>query len=122
MPNQRTSFFFSLVALAGLVAVTACSTSPGGAPAAGGDVTIEGTIASIDTKPWTYDGHALVEVDVPAQGRVVVQLPARWNLCQAESVDVQALGVGMRVRAVGEAGDDGALTVCGRSTHRLLPL
>lgn len=121
MRNQRISFFF-LFALAGLAAVTACSTSPEGAPAAGGDVTIEGTIASIDTKPWTYDGHALVEVDVPAKGRVVVQLPARWNLCQAESVDVQALGVGMRVRAVGEAGDDGALTVCGRSTHRLLPL
>lgn len=90
--------------------------------AVGGNVTIAGTIVSIDTRPWMYDGHAVVQVDVDGQGRMAVQLPARWNLCQAAPVDVDALAVGMRVQAVAAAEGDGRLTVCSDAGHRLAPL
>ena len=102
--------------------VAACAaTSEQGSTSAGNGV-VEGTVASIDTKPWAYDGHAVVEVDVAGQGRVAVQLPARWNLCKAQPVDVEALQVGMRVQAVGEAEDSGRITVCAAPEHRLAPL
>ena len=54
----------------------------------GSQATVDGSIASIDTKPWTYDGSAVVLLDTATQGRVAVQLPARWNLCKAPPVEV----------------------------------
>lgn len=113
----------SSLPLLGLVLATASCAGPQPRNAqAAGNTRIEGTIATIDTQPWTYDGHAVVQVDVPGRGRVAVQLPARWNLCQATAVDVQALAVGMRVQAVGAVEDDGAITVCADTAHRLAPL
>lgn len=96
-----------------------CSSTPG--PAATGPVQLEGTITAIDTRPWTYDGHAVVQVDVPGRGTVAVQLPARWHLCRARPVDVAALAVGMHVTAAGEAEADGAVTVCADPAHHLTP-
>ena len=119
---QRPIAVPSVAALAIALATASCATPPEVPPTAPGDVTVEGTVASIDTQPWTYDGHAVVEVNVAGQGRVAVQLPARWNLCQAEPVDVQALAVGMRVQVVGAGGDGDALTVCSDPGHRLVPL
>ena len=113
----------SVLALSAALAAVACSTSgepPPPAPA--GDIAIEGAVVSVDTRPWTYDGHAVVKVDVPGRGPVSVQLPARWNLCQAAQVDVEALAVGMRVQAVGAAAGADALTVCSGTGHRLGPV
>lgn len=84
--------------------------------------TVEGSIASIDTAPWSYDGNAVVVLDTAGQGRVAVQLPARWNLCKAAPVDVASLAVGRRVRAVGTVGAEGELVVCERAEHRLAPV
>ncbi len=112
----------SPVSLALCVGLGGCATSA--SPPAGsaqGARIIEGTVASIDTRPWTYDGSAQVELDVAGGGRVVVRLPARWNLCKAPPVDMQALAVGMRVQAVGEAEEDGGITVCAAPGHRLGP-
>lgn len=110
--------------LALLIVVAACATTQGDAPVAADNASIEGTVVSIDTAPWAYDGHAVVEVDVPGRGRVAVQLPARWNLCKASPVDVEALAVGTRVQAIGAAGDarSATLTVCADPGHRLAPL
>src|SRR5690606_17948569 len=68
----------SVLALSAALAAAACST-PGQPPppAPTGDIAIEGTVVSVDTRPWTYDGHAVVKVDVPGRGPVSVQLPAR---------------------------------------------
>lgn len=82
---------------------------------------IEGVIVSIDTQPWTYDGSAVVQVETRARGRVDVRLPARWNLCKAPPVDIEALAVGKRVRAVGGADPQGGLVVCQEAAHRLVP-
>jgi hypothetical protein len=112
----------STMALAVALATASCATPRQMPSAPAGNVTIEGTVASIDTQPWMYDGHAVVRVDVAGRGRVSVQLPARWNLCKATSVDVQALAVGMRVQAVGAAEGANALTVCSDTAHRLVPL
>ena len=104
-----------------LAAAACTTTTPGVAPALAGEATIDGTIASIDTDPWAYDGNAVVQVDGPVQGRVAVQLPARWNLCKAAPVDVAALKVGMRVHAVGTMDAERRLVVCQQATHRLVP-
>ena len=110
------------------LAATACAARPDAVPAPpappAGSTTVEGTVVSIDMEPWTYDGHAVIEVDVPGRGRVPVQLPARWNLCSAPPVELEALAPGMRVQVVGQPdGADGkALTVCLDPAHRLVPL
>ncbi|MGY1457918.1 hypothetical protein ACW5F0_04615 [Luteimonas sp. A534] len=122
MPSLRSIAVPSAVALTIALATASCATPPEAPSAAPGNVSVEGTVASIDTQPWTYDGSAVVEVDVVGRGRVAVRLPARWNLCEAEPVDVQALAVGMRVLVAGASGDGDGLTVCSDAAHRLVPL
>ncbi len=79
-----------------------------------------GTITSIDLQPWTYDGHAIVQVDT-GQGRLDVKLPARWNLCKAPPVDVDALQVGTQVAVAGAAAGEGVV-ICEDPSHRLEPV
>ena len=115
------------LACALVLAATACTTSPavdtpGNEPGVAGPVTITGTVASIDTQPWAYDGNAVVQVDAADGGRVAVELPARWNLCEAPPVDVEALAVGMQVQVVGDASGEGGLVVCSHPSHRLAPV
>lgn len=111
------------LALAALALATmSCATPAGPASAADGQATFEGTVAAIDTQPWTYDGNALVQVDTAARGRVEVQLPARWNLCAAVPVDVESLAVGMRVQVTGAETEGGAVVVCQSAAHRLVPV
>ena len=117
MPQSaRAAFASTLFAM--LLAIAGCATKP---VAAEGEAVVEGTIASIDTAPWAYDGNAAIQIDTRDRGRVAVQLPARWNLCKAAPVDVQALAVGMQVRAVGAPGAEGEVVVCQEATHRLAP-
>ena len=105
------------------LAAAGCASAPSPAPlVAGSPATVDGTIASIDTQPWTYDGNAVVLLDTAAHGRVSVQLPARWNLCKAPPVELSALAVGRRARAVGTVGADHALVVCERAQDRLVPV
>ncbi len=98
-----------------------CATTAGAPLATGAQARISGSIAAIDTRPWTYDGNAVIQIDTREHGRVAVQLPARWNLCKAAPADVQALSVGMRVQAVGSVGSDGEIVVCREEAHRLAP-
>jgi hypothetical protein len=109
-----------LAALCVSLVLAGCTTTPA-TPGAGANVSVEGTIASIDTQPWTYDGPALIGIDT-ADGRVQVALPARWNLCQAAPVDVEALSVGMRVHATGARDPKADLVVCEDAAHRLVPM
>jgi hypothetical protein len=90
------------------------------APAMGTQATVDGTIASIDTQPWTYDGNAVVMLRTAAGRQVSVQLPARWNLCKAAPVDVASLNVGRRARVVGTVAAENVLVVCERAGHRLV--
>ncbi|RZA20504.1 MAG: hypothetical protein EOP93_05650 [Lysobacteraceae bacterium] len=114
---------FVLAASACLVlAAAGCATTPASTLAVGSQATIDGTIASIDTKPWTYDGNAVVTLETAAHGRVSVQLPARWNLCKAAAVDVAALAVGRRAQAVGTVTGERGLVVCESAEHRLVAL
>ena len=76
---------------------------------------------SIDTQPWTYDGHAVVMLDTAQRGRIAVKLPARWNLCKAAAVDIEALQVGEAARVVGALDADGGVVVCEQATHLLSP-
>lgn len=110
------------VALCLALCVAGCTTAPAVAPSTAEGSVIEGTITSIDTQPWTYDGNAVIRVDTANRGSVAVELPARWNLCKAAPVDVAALAVGTRVRATGAAGGQGGLVVCEDASHRLVPV
>lgn len=104
-----------------LLALAACvtTTHSGAALTADTQASIEGRITSIDTAPWAYDGNAVVGVATRAHGVVSVHLPARWNLCRAPAVDVQALAIGDDVRATGSVGAEGELVVCERPEHGL---
>ncbi|WP_199730834.1 hypothetical protein [Luteimonas sp. 100069] len=110
------------MALAIAFAAASCASPHVAHPEVSRDVAIEGTVVAIDTRPWAYDGHAVVEVDVDGGGRVALQLPARWNLCEAAPVDLEALAPGVRVQAVGAAESEGRLTVCNDAGHRLVTL
>lgn len=119
MPMPRTGLFPLALCLG--LAVAGCASSAAPSATDNGQASIEGTVVSIDTAPWTYDGNAVVVVDTASRGRVAVQLPARWNLCRAAPVDVEALAVGMRVRALGAMGAEGELVVCQDAAHTLAP-
>lgn len=120
--SRRPQDVFVSAACCVALAAAGCATKPVAPSESGGRTSIAGTIASIDTAPWAYDGNAVIQIDTPDRGRVVVQLPARWNLCKAPAVNVEALAVGMRVRAVGAAGAEGGLVVCQDEAHRLVPV
>lgn len=111
--------------IAAALLATACTTAGDAAvttDTARDAVRSTGTVASIDTQPWTYDGNAVVQVDTADRGRIDVQLPARWNLCQAGPIDVEALAIGMQVEVVGAAAGEGAVVVCEDPSHRLVPV
>jgi hypothetical protein len=105
-----------------LITSTGCATTASAPLTEGGRATLIGTIASVDTKPWTYDGNAVVQLDTATHGRVSVQLPARWNLCKAPAVAVDTLVVGRRARASGTANSEGALVVCSSAEDRLVAI
>src|SRR5687768_9293749 len=89
-PSLLPAYGTRLVRLAlavSLVLLSACQTVPAtnGALTAGTQASIEGTVQSVDTAPWAFDGNATVTIDTTTHGRVDVQLPARWNLCKASA-------------------------------------
>ena len=108
---------------AAILVTTACVATPVKVVplAVGAQVAVDGTILAIDTDPWAYDGNAVVSLQTAAYGPMHVQLPARWNLCKAGSVNVAALKVGQAVRAVGTLIAAGEIVVCERAEHRLAP-
>lgn len=109
----------SAALLLGACATTTPPPSPSATLAAGQQATVDGTIVSVDTTPWTYDGSAVVKI-ASENGQVDVHLPARWNLCKAAPPDdVQSLKAGDRVQATGTVTEDGALVVCERAEHGL---
>jgi len=118
--RTRTLSAIPLSALIAAFALSACTTTPAGTPLSEGEeATIEGTVVSVDTGPWAYDGNAVVTVSTGA-GNVSVQLPARWNLCKAQPLDdVQALKPSDRVQAVGTVTAPGQIVVCAQPQHRL---
>ena len=112
----------SLLVLAAVQLAAGCTPSKEAMSESAGPGRVTGTVRSIDTQPWTYDGNAIVQVDTAGRGRIEVQLPARWNLCQAAPVDVEALAIGMQVEVVGAVAGEGAVVVCEDPSHRLVPV
>ncbi|MDR7068383.1 hypothetical protein J2X02_001200 [Pseudoxanthomonas japonensis] len=109
----------SAALLLGACTTTAPTSTPSATLAAGQQATVDGTLVSVDTTPWTYDGSAVVKIATD-NGQVDVHLPARWNLCKAPPPDdVPSLKAGDRVRATGTVTEDGGLVVCERAEHVL---
>jgi hypothetical protein len=115
-----------MVLVAAMLAISACAATPlptappAAALVAGQQATVEGEVVSVDTAPWAYDGNAVVSVSTSRAGTISVQLPARWNLCKAQSPgDVQALKPGERVQAIGTVTAPGTLVVCEQPQHVL---
>lgn len=104
------------------IAISGCVVARNASGAAlqpGQEASITGRVVAIDTAPWAYDGNAVIQVATEAHGIVQAHLPARWNLCAAPPVDVEALAIGDDVHATGTAGAEGELVVCARATHFL---
>ena len=104
-----------------LLALCACATAPAKnvALVIGQQAALEGEVVQVDTAPWAYDGNAVVTI-LTSAGRVGVQLPARWNLCQAPPLaDVQGLMAGDRVQVIGTVTAAGEVVVCAQPQHRL---
>lgn len=121
MPLRKPMPLASLM-LAGIALLfSACASTPRTAALKVGEqATIEGSVVSVDTAPWAYDGNAVVTVASASAGTVRVQLPARWNLCKAAPPDdLQALKAGDRVQAIGEATARDDMVVCALPAHRL---
>ena len=120
---RHRTFLLAGLATASMTLLGACATTPA-APAsatlaAGQQATVDGTIVSVDTTPWTYDGNAVVKLST-ADGSIGVHLPARWNLCKAPPPDdVSSLKAGDRVQAIGTVSEDGVLVICERAEHAL---
>ncbi|MBD9471105.1 hypothetical protein [Pseudoxanthomonas sp. PXM01] len=109
----------SAALLLGACTTTTPTSAPSATLAAGQQATVNGTVVSVDTTPWTYDGSAIIKI-AAANGQVDVHLPARWNLCKAPPPDeVQSLKAGDRVQATGTVTDDGGLVVCEQADHGL---
>lgn len=121
MPARHPVAALCLVLAASLAGCASAPPQSPAVPASATGTTVEGSIVSIDTSPWAYDGNAVIAIDTD-RGRVAAELPARWNLCQAGAVDVEALRPGLRVRATGAADGQGGLVVCQDPTHGIVPL
>src|SRR5690606_26421667 len=102
--------------------IAACATAPEAAPSGAAAAVVEGTIASIDTQPWAYDGNAVIRIDSVDRGSVAVALPARWNLCEAAPVEGGGVAVGRRGGAGGATAGEGGLVVGQDATHRRVPI
>lgn len=115
----------SLPAAAALL-LGACASAgvAGNALVAGEEVRFQGAVTAVDLAPWAYDGNARVTVDRDEGAPVVVELPARWNLCRATGIgSASTLAVGQRVQVVGTVTLQTHVSVCERDTHiiRRLP-
>lgn len=117
--SHRSSIATRALAAAGVLAtLSGCSTTTTLVP--GQQASITGDVVSVDTRPWTYDGPAVVVVATATAGRIRVMLPARWNLCRAAQPDnVQSLQPRDRVQASGTVSTAGALVVCEQPQHYL---
>lgn len=89
-------------------------------PVPGTTVSLSGEVTSVDLEPMTYDGDAII-VLATDDGPTTVRIPARMNLCQATGIDrVGSLQPGDVIEVRGESADDGSVTPCASSEHRLV--
>ena len=117
--SPRTLGVLVLVGLGALAGCAALPSSP--AAAVGRDLAFAGTVVSVDTAPWAYDGSAVVVVESGAQGRIAVELPARYNLCKAQGIGAASqLTAGMKVDVNGRLTAPGRLSVCESASHHIL--
>lgn len=80
--------------------------------------TVSGTVTNVDTSPWAFDGNAIVLVETDQGDSVEVQIPARINLCPAQSAIATDLAVGEMVEVNGTM-FEGAIIPCQSADHYL---
>ena len=102
-----------------LALVAGCAPSPSPASGTPTDVTVRGTVLSVDLNPWAYDGNAVLLVGTD-RGEARVEVPARTNLCAATGLGlVSDLQPGDAVVIVGEQVEGGATVPCTSASHAL---
>lgn len=108
------------IAIAALLASCASTGAGPTTPAVGSELAFEGILREVDTAPWAYDGNARLRVQGDGTGELVVELPARWNLCKATGIgDAGRFVVGQRVQGLGTVTAPGTVTVCEQAGHRI---
>lgn len=120
-PRPRLLRASALLAVGLAIAASGCASMPGSAAMqVGRDIAFTGTVASADFAPWAFDGSAVVRVDSP-QGRIAIELPARYNLCKAQGIGgASTLAVGMKVDVNGRVTAPGKVSVCESVSHHIV--
>jgi hypothetical protein len=77
----------------------------------GTTATVSGTVTDVDTSPWAFDGNAIVMIETDQGDSVEIQIPARINLCPAQSAIATNLAVGEMVEVSGNM-FEGAIVPC----------
>lgn len=85
----------------------------------GPDVTVRGTVDSIDREPMAVDSDAIITLQ-SAEGEMEVLIPARPNLCEAEGLDLFAgLVAGASIEVRGQSLAGGGVRPCLSKRHFL---
>ena len=85
---------------------------------ASGDRFVQGRVTAVDLDPMAYDGNGQITLVTDGGEAVLVQIPARTNLCEA---DLRAYGdvqVGDRLSVRGAPGG-GGIVPCASEAHYL---
>lgn len=102
-----------------LALVAGCAPSPSASPGTSTEVTVRGTVVSVDLAPMAYDGNAVLLVATD-DGEARVEIPARTNLCTATGLSlVSGLRPGDAVVVVGARTESGAIVPCTSAGHSL---
>ncbi|QKT03007.1 hypothetical protein HUS23_03880 [Ectothiorhodospiraceae bacterium 2226] len=119
------STWVALMALMGVVSALVGCMGSGGETSLdlltiGEDRELEGRVVAVAATPMFVDGDGEILLQAAAYGRVLIRIPAREQLCQAQGLGVfSSLASGDSVRLTGRVTRPKELTVCVEETHFL---
>lgn len=113
-------FVYLPAALLAGVVLAGCDKASDPALTAGEDVRLEGRVIETDSTPRFVDGDGLIFLDSKEHGKVVVRIPARERICEAQGLGTfSMLEAGDDIRLLGRVTGERDVTVCGDASHFL---
>lgn len=86
----------------------------------GEDRRLEGWVIAVDATPMFVDGDGKITLQTEHHGRVLIRIPARERVCQAQGLGVfSSVASGDSVRLMGRVTRPKEVTVCVEEDHFL---
>lgn len=84
-------------------------------------VVTTGTVTAIDLEPLTYDGPGRIVIITNEGKNVIIEVPARMNLCEAKDniADVGQIALNDTLEVTGDVTEEGVLVPCESEEHYL---